>query len=219
MGAICSSGPILDDPLLELGPSCSVTAAEQVRSKLIASLNQQRVEMAKYKNTAANATGFIEPWAAVDVSQTPTLKVPKDASGARNVPLREREMWLVCPGAVGGLRVVWRAMPDPGGDPAADDTCPICLDARANVTLRPCGHPLCEACLSKCLDNSVLSQKLDTGKKVVTCPVCRQPVHDPEATWTVRHAKKVKVDGEIAGFNMEDRAGLNISDAVAYTPR
>ena len=76
-----------------------------------------------------------------------------------------------------------------------------------------------EACLSKCLDNSVLSQKLDTGKKVVTCPVCRQPVHDPEATWTVRHAKKVKVDGEVAGFNMEDRAGLNLSDAVAYTPR
>ena len=213
MGACCS-GPLLDNPSLELGPTCPLTAAEQVRTKLIAALSQQRMEITKYKGTAAYATGYFEPWEVVDVTRTPTPTVPKDASGRKCAPLREGEMWLVCPGAAGGIRVVWRGMPDPSGDPEALETCPICLEAKANVTLRPCGHWLCDACLSKCLDNGVLSGKLDTGRKVMTCPVCRQAVHDPHTTWTVRHAKKDTIMGAV-GFHMCDRTGLTFSDTVA----
>ena len=53
-----------------------------------------------------------------------------------------------------------------------------------------------------------------TGRKVMTCPVCRQAVHDPQTTWTVCHAKKDTIMGAV-GFHMCDRTGLTFSDTLA----
>ena len=48
-------------------------------------------------------------------------------------------------------------------------TCAVCLDRYTDPKTLPCLHSFCKGCID------VLPDKLEGGKHVVECPVCRQP--------------------------------------------
>ena len=67
-------------------------------------------------------------------------------------------------------------------DPAELEECPICLDAKAIIKLKPCGHAACDKCIDNWMMNSTsFATTIRTGKSVTTCPLCRATVQDTVA--------------------------------------
>ncbi|KIV97015.1 hypothetical protein PV10_00822 [Exophiala mesophila] len=59
--------------------------------------------------------------------------------------------------------------------------CPICMDASENPAIFPCGHALCNDCLSRLVEQ--VSNTEEDGRPVVPkCPHCRSPIDSRKIT-------------------------------------
>ena len=67
-------------------------------------------------------------------------------------------------------------------DPSELEDCPICMEVKAIIQLKPCNHAACDKCIDSWMLNSTsFAQTIRTGKSVTTCPLCRATVQDTVA--------------------------------------
>eukprot|EP00965_Chrysotila_dentata_P047439 1573496-Pleurochrysis_carterae.AAC.4 len=84
------------------------------------------------------------------------------------------------------------------GDERLLDNCPVCMEEKAYVQMKPCGHTLCGGCLDLwTTQRSSFAQTLLTGSSVTTCPLCRAGVQE---TATVSQQEQLLVGGQLEGL-------------------
>ena len=55
-------------------------------------------------------------------------------------------------------------------DPSELEDCPICLEIKGNIMLKPCGHSACDECIDSWMMNRTsFAQTLRSGQSVTTC--------------------------------------------------
>ena len=83
-------------------------------------------------------------------------------------------------------------------DPSELEDCPICMEVKAIIQLKPCNHAACDKCIDSWMLNSTsFAQTIRTGKSVTTCPLCRATVQDTVAL----AASAMPADDEVEGLD------------------
>ena len=110
--------------------------------------------------TMARALADEELAPAADDEPLPTLP-PPPTEGRRRL------------GALAALA----APPAAADEMERGEECPICLEARATMEMKPCGHRACPPCLEQWVSlRSSYATTLYSGSHEATCPICRTTV-------------------------------------------
>ena len=102
-------------------------------------------------------------------------------------------------------------------DKAHLEDCPICMEWKADIQMKPCGHEVCGGCLDQWMSQrSSFAQTLRNGCSDTTCPLCRTAVEETLPVGRPIDGQGVEVSG--GGTVLPPPGSRQASDKMVWPP-